>query len=133
MARKATSGSVELPLTHLTYHILLALADRDRHGYAIIGEIEARSGGTLRPTTGALYLALQRMEEEGLIRESPRRPEPGEDARRRYYRMTPEGRSLARAESERMAALVNVALEKRLVRESAGRTGGVGNRGGHGG
>jgi DNA-binding PadR family transcriptional regulator len=114
---KKTRAAVQLPLTHLTYHILLALADQDLHGYAIIQEIEAKSGGTLRPTTGALYLALQRMEEEGLVRESPRRPEPGEDARRRYYRMTREGRSVARAESERLAALLGVAFEQRLVGE----------------
>jgi DNA-binding PadR family transcriptional regulator len=130
MARK--TRAVELPLTHLTYHILLVLADGDLHGYAMIQEIEVKSGGTLRPTTGALYLALQRMEEEGLVRESPRQLEPGEDSRRRYYRMTREGRLLARAESERLAALVNVALEKRLVGESAAR-GGARTRGGHGG
>lgn len=133
MGKREKREVVQVPLTHLTYHILLALADGDLHGYAIIQEIEARSGGALRPTTGALYLALQRMEEEGLIRESPRRPRPDEDARRKYYRMTPEGRALARLESERLAALVGVALEKRLVRETAGRSAASGRRGGHGG
>jgi len=112
----AKKREVELPLTHLTYHILLALADADRHGWAIIREIEERSGGVVRPTTGALYLALQRMEEEGLIAESARRPvRADDDARRRYYRLTPRGRALARAESERLAALVEAAYAKRLV------------------
>jgi DNA-binding PadR family transcriptional regulator len=104
------------PLSHLSYHVLLALADADRHGYGIIKEVEERSGGAVRPSTGALYLALQRMEQEGLIEESPERPDPQEDdARRRYYRLTAFGRAQAEAESQRLAALVRVAEEKRLL------------------
>jgi DNA-binding PadR family transcriptional regulator len=104
------------PLTHLSYHILLALADEVRHGYGIIKEIEARTDGAMSPSTGAVYLALQRMEQEGLIVESDDRPEPGEDdERRRYYGMTRQGRTLAIAESNRLEGLVAVARQKRLL------------------
>jgi DNA-binding PadR family transcriptional regulator len=105
-----------MTMSSLSYHVLLALADADRHGYGILKEMELRSGGAMRPSTGALYLALQRMEEEGLIEESPERPDPSEDdARRRYYRLTSKGRREAAAESRRLAALVLVAHEKRLL------------------
>lgn len=107
-----------LPLTHLSYHVLLAIADRPRHGYGIIKAIEAETDGVVSPSTGALYLALQRMEEEGLLEASPERPADGEDdARRKYYRLTPTGRRVAAAESRRLAALVRVAASKRLVPE----------------
>lgn len=103
------------PLTHLSYHILLALADEERHGYAILKEIEERSGGGMSPSTGALYLALQRMEEEGAIELSTARPRKGEDGRRKYYRLTEQGRVLARAESARLADLVETARSKALL------------------
>ncbi len=103
-------------ITPLTFHILLALADAERHGYGIIKEIEANAGESSAPSTGALYLALQRMEQEAWIEESPDRPDPAhDDARRRYYRLTPAGRRVAEAEAGRLAAVVGVALEKRLV------------------
>ena len=92
-------------LTRLTYEILLALADRDRHGYGIIKEIEDRSGVAGVPSTGAMYLALQRMEADGLIAEAPEKP-AGADGRRRYYRITPKGRQVAEAESRQLAELV---------------------------
>ena len=78
-------------MTPLTYEIVLALADADRHGYGIIKEIEARSGPDAAPSTGALYLALQRMRGDGLI-EQVEAGEVGGDARRRYYRLTVKGR-----------------------------------------
>jgi DNA-binding PadR family transcriptional regulator len=107
-----------LPLTHLSYHVLLALADRPRHGYGIIKEIEAETGGAMSPSTGALYLALQRMEEEGLLEAATERPaEDEDDARRKYYRLTALGRRVATAESVRLAALVRVAASKHLVPE----------------
>src|SRR5688500_6814326 len=82
-----------LPLTPLSYHILLAVADQPRHGYGIIKEIEAGTGGATSPSTGALYLALQRMEGEGLVAEAPApRDEPDDDPRRKYYRLTALGR-----------------------------------------
>src|SRR5687767_14775277 len=105
-----------LPLTPLSYHVLLALADQARHGYGIIKEIEAGTGGATSPSTGALYLALQRMVTEGLVAEAPPpRSEAGDDARRKYYRLTPLGRRVAVAESRRLAALVALAAEKRLM------------------
>ena len=108
-----------LPLTHLSYQILVALADRDRHGYGIIKEIEATSGAG--PSTGALYLALQRMQAEGLVAETAVRPEgPDDDPRRKYYRLTPLGRSVGAAESGRLATLLGVATSKRLVTEKGG-------------
>lgn len=107
-----------LPLTHLTYHILVALADAPRHGYGIIKEVERGSGGAMSPSTGALYLALQRMQEEGLLEEAAERPpEQEDDARRKYYRLTGLGRRVASAESERLAAILGVAAAKRLVAE----------------
>lgn len=102
-------------LTPLTYHILLALADEDRHGYGIIKEIEERLGEGSAPSTGALYLALQRMESEGLIGEASGRPRRGDDARRRYYRITTAGRVSAEEESVRLAALVRLAKRKKFL------------------
>lgn len=102
-------------MTPLTYRILLALADGDRHGYGIIKEIEEREGRGAAPSTGALYLALQRMEVQGLICESPRRPSEADDARRRYYRLTEGGRVAAEEESVRLASLVSAARAKNLL------------------
>jgi len=101
-------------VTDLTYQILVALADRDRHGYGIIKEIEERAGKASTPTTGALYLALQRMESDGLVAPAAKRP-AGEDRRRRYYMLTPKGRRLAEAESHRLDALVAQARSKSLL------------------
>ncbi|HLB37307.1 MAG TPA: PadR family transcriptional regulator [Gemmatimonadales bacterium] len=106
-------------ITPLTYEILLALASQDCHGYGIIKEIEERAGEASAPSTGALYLALQRMESDGLIEEAPGRPTSGDDARRRYYRLTRRGREAAKAESARLAALVAAARRKRLLPASA--------------
>lgn len=100
--------------TPLTYDILLALADAVRHGYGIIKEIEGRAGEGSAPSTGALYLALQRMEGEGLIREAES-PDDPVDGRRRYYEITPRGREVAEAESARLAALVAAARDKDLL------------------
>src|SRR6185503_11588693 len=106
-----------LPLTPLSYHILLAVADQARHGYGIIKEIEAGTGGATSPSTGALYLALQRMEGEGLVAEAAApRAEAAEDPRRKYYRLTPLGRRVAVAESRRLEDLVALAAEKLLRR-----------------
>ncbi|HSM60372.1 MAG TPA: PadR family transcriptional regulator, partial [Longimicrobiales bacterium] len=114
---RAARGTEEpmADMTPLTYRILLALADADRHGYGIIKDLEERDGEGSAPSTGALYLALQRMESEGLIREAPR--PRGDDARRRYYRLSREGRAAAERESARLAALVAAAKAKRLLVE----------------
>lgn len=93
-----------------TFHILLALADEDRHGYAIIQEVALRTGGELRLSAGTLYRSIQRMLEQGLIVETRDRPAPDEDdERRRYYRMTPAGAAAARDEARRLAQMVRMA------------------------
>jgi DNA-binding PadR family transcriptional regulator len=99
-----------LPLPPATFHILLALADADRHGYAIIQDVEARTGGELRLSAGTLYRSIQRMLEQGLIVETRERPAPEEDdERRRYYRITTLGTSVAKAEARRLTQLVRMA------------------------
>src|SRR5882757_9571675 len=88
-----------LPLPPATFHILMAVADGDRHGYAIIQDIAARTGGELQMSAGTLYRSIQRMQEQGLIVESSKRPDPSEDdERRRYYQITAFGIAVARAE-----------------------------------
>jgi DNA-binding PadR family transcriptional regulator len=99
-----------LPLPAATFHILLALADQDRHGYAIIQEVEARTGGKLRLSAGTLYRSVHRMLEQGLVVETGDRPAPDEDdERRRYYRITPYGTAVAKAEARRLAQLIRLA------------------------
>ncbi len=104
-------------LNHSEFHILLALADGDRHGYGIMQEVEQRSGGSVRLGPGTLYGAIKRMLADGLIEESADRPSLEEDDQRRrcYYRLTKHGRATATAEAQRLANLVRVAQEKRLV------------------
>jgi len=99
-----------LPLPPATLHILMALADEDRHGYAIIQDVEARTDGELKLSAGTLYRSIQRMLEQGLILETRERPAPEEDdERRRYYRITPLGEAVARAETRRLTQLVKLA------------------------
>ena len=106
------AGEVDalLPLPAATFHILLALGERDLHGYAIMQDVAARTGGALKLSAGTLYRSIQRMQEQGLIVESRSRPHPDEDdERRRYYRLTPLGAAVARAEAGRLADLVRMA------------------------
>ena len=99
-----------LPLPLATFHILLALSDEDRHGYAIILDVAERTGGQLRLSAGTLYRSIQRMLEDGLIVEVCERPAPElDDERRRYYRLTPFGRAVARAEAQRLSDLLKLA------------------------
>src|SRR2546422_10074480 len=99
-----------LPLPPVTFHILLALADQDRHGYAIIQDVALPTGGELKLSAGTLYRSIQRMLEHGLIVETRERPAPEEDdARRGYYRMTPAGTVAAKDEARRLAQLVRMA------------------------
>src|SRR5215211_1038511 len=109
-----------LPLPPATFHILVALAREDRHGYAIIQDVEQRTGGELRLSAGTLYRSIQRMLEQGLLVESTRRPAPAEDdERRRYYRLTPFGTAVARAEARRLSELVRMARARGLTPETA--------------
>lgn len=99
-----------LPLPPATFHILLALAGDERHGYAIIQDVASRTGGEVRLSAGTLYRSIQRMLEQGLIEESRRRPAPDEDdERRRYYLLTAFGGAVARAEARRLTQLVKLA------------------------
>ena len=99
-----------LPLPSATFHILMALADDDRHGYAIIQDVAARTGGVVTLSAGTLYRSVQRMLEQGLIEELNERPAPElDDERRRYYRITAFGRAVARAETARLASLLRLA------------------------
>ena len=105
-----------LPLQPATFHILVALADDDRHGYAIMQEVAARAGGTLKLGAGTLYRSIQRMLEQGLIEELRERPAPElDDERRRYYRLTPFGRAVAKAEARRLAQMVKLARANGLA------------------
>jgi DNA-binding PadR family transcriptional regulator len=105
-----------LPLQPAVFHILMALAEDDRHGYAIIQNVADRTGGTVRLSAGTLYRSIQRMLDEGLIVEIDDRPDPEEDdERRRYYRITPLGRKMARAEAQRLIDLVKMARASGFV------------------
>ena len=109
---RTPSPESELPLAAAAFHILMALADEDRHGYAIIQEVAARTKGDVRLGAGTLYRSLQRMVEQGYVAELTMRERPAadeDDARRRYYRLTPFGRSVAEAETRRLGELVRLA------------------------
>src|SRR6059036_1816799 len=102
-----------LPLPPATFHILLAVAAEDRHGYAIIQDVAMHTDGELRLSAGTLYRSIQRMLEQGLIVETRERPAPEEDdERRRYYRITALGATVAKAEARRMTQLVRMARAK---------------------
>lgn len=105
--------SRHLPLTHVVYHILLSLSGGARHGYGIIKDVGARTGGRLELEAGTLYAAIRRLRAEGLLEETaaPR----DADARRRYYELTALGRDVLRAESERLAELVALAREAHVL------------------
>ena len=107
-----------LPLPPTTFHILLALFEEERHGYAIIQDVEARTEGELRLSAGTLYRSIARLVEQGLISEVKRRA-AGDDPRRRYYRLTPFGVAVARAETRRLSQLVRMARAIGLKPETA--------------
>ncbi|HET6900075.1 MAG TPA: PadR family transcriptional regulator [Vicinamibacteria bacterium] len=105
-----------LPLPTAVFHILIALADRDRHGYSILQDAAARTNGKVQLSAGTLYSSIRRMLEQGLIEELAQSPEPSNtDERRRYYRLTRFGRRVAAAEVGRLRALVQQARETGLV------------------
>jgi DNA-binding PadR family transcriptional regulator len=108
-----------LPLTQPVFHILLALADEERHGYGIMQDVAQQTDGALQLGPGTLYGCLKRMLASGLVEESGERPDPAlDDERRRYYRMTPLGKRVVRAEAQRLAGAVTVAMA-RLAGEQA--------------
>jgi DNA-binding MarR family transcriptional regulator len=102
-----------LPLTPPVFHILLALAEEERHGYGIMQDVAQQTGGTLQIGPGTLYGCLKRMLAAGLVEECDERPDPAlDDERRRYYKMTPFGRRAVRAEAQRLAGAVTVAMSR---------------------
>lgn len=120
-----------LPLTPFAFQVLLALADGERHGYAIIKEVEERSGGTVRLRTGTLYTLLQRLLEQEMIGEpeantaigpavTPGGPAARADSRRRYYQLTALGDAVLRAEAQRLEGLIGDARRKHVLSDAAG-------------
>ena len=116
MADSGAEADALLPLPPATFHILLAVAGDDRHGYGIIQDVAARTGGDLKLSAGTLYRSIQRMLEQGLIVEVRERPAPElDDERRRYYRITAFGTAVARAETRRLTQLVKLARASGLA------------------
>jgi len=109
MAERDPASS--LPLTPALFHVLLSLADGEKHGYAILKEVEQRTDGAVRLSTGTLYGIVKRLLADGMIRESA----AGSDERRTAYRLTAFGRKVALAEAERLRSLVMAAQEKKLI------------------
>jgi DNA-binding PadR family transcriptional regulator len=119
MSKKRDPQSL-LPLTPAMLHVLLALADGEKHGYAILKEVSRRTEGSVRLGAGTLYALVKRLLAEGLVIESDERPDPAlDDERRRYYRLTPFGREVAIAEVQRHEQIVAQARVKRLVTRPA--------------
>jgi DNA-binding PadR family transcriptional regulator len=111
-----------LPLTPAVFHILLALADKERHGYGIILEVRQNTQGKMQMGPGTLYGTIKRMLAARLIEESDERPDPElDDERRRYYRLTEHGRRTLAAEVARLSNLLDVAREKRLIKDPSAR------------
>jgi DNA-binding PadR family transcriptional regulator len=105
-----------LPLSAAVFQILIALADRDRHGYSIMQDVSARTGGKVQLSAGTLYSSIRRMLEQGLIEELTKSPDPSStDERRRYYRLTRFGKRTAAAEVDRLKTLVQQARATGLV------------------
>lgn len=106
-----------LPLTPAVFHVLLALADGERHGYAIMREVTETTGGRIKMGPGTLYGTIKRLLDAGIIEESDDRPDPRlDDERRRYYRLTGLGKCVAGAEARRLHGLLRAARAKGLVR-----------------
>jgi DNA-binding PadR family transcriptional regulator len=105
-----------LPLTSGMFQVLIALADGEKHGYAIIKEVARRTDGEVALGAGTLYTIVRRFVQEGVIAESDARPDPAlDDERRRYYRLTEFGRSVALAEARRMETALGMARSKNLI------------------
>ena len=114
--RRDRSPAEFLPLSTADFHIMLAIADGERHGYVIMQDVRQTTGGTIRLGPGTLYRCIQALLSENLIEESPRRPADDEDQRRRYYRLSSLGRRVIGAEARRLAEAVDLAKVKRVLR-----------------
>lgn len=117
MGDRSEAADIDAPaLTPAAFHILLALADEERHGYGIMLEVAQRTQGATRLNSGTLYRSIKQLLAAGLIAESEERPDPDlDDERRRYYRLTAPGRAAAEAEAARLEQLVGLARAKRLL------------------
>ena len=116
MSSTPEGAATGAPLRPVEFEILLALAQGERHGYAIIREVEERSEGAIRLETGTLYRALHRLVQGGIVTPIERRAtDESDDERRRYYALTPQGRRVAAAEAARMARLVAAAQAAQLI------------------
>ena len=116
MGRKSRNPDDLLPLTPGMFHVLIALADGEKHGYAIIKEVARRTDGAIRVSAGTLYTLIRRFVQDGVIAESDHRPEAAlDDERRRYYRITDFGRDVAKAEAARMESTLSMARAKHLI------------------
>jgi DNA-binding PadR family transcriptional regulator len=116
MPKDQTGPASFLPLPAAVFHILVALADRDRHGYSIMQDVAARTGGKVRLSAGTLYSSIHRMLEQGLLEELRESPDPASgDERRRYYRLTRLGRQAAVADARRLNELLNQARATGLI------------------
>jgi DNA-binding PadR family transcriptional regulator len=107
-----------LPLTPAMFHVLVALADEELHGYAVIKAVSAHTAGRVEMGTGTLYGIVKRLLAEGLVIESKRRPAAADDdERRRYYRLTPFGKLVVHAETTRLEAMVGAARATAMLRK----------------
>jgi DNA-binding PadR family transcriptional regulator len=116
MADKRRDTAPHLPLTPAEFHLLLALADGDKHGYAVMKEVSRRTDDKVRLSAGTLYGLIRRLVSEGMIVETEERPVAAlDDERRRYYRLTHFGRQVAIAEAQRLEGVLELARAKKLV------------------
>jgi DNA-binding PadR family transcriptional regulator len=121
VGQRSPGSRTARPLTPAMFHILLALAGGEQHGYAIMREVDVLTGGARRLGPGSLYGSIKRMLAEGLIEECGQRPDPAaDDERRRYYRLTDLGRRAAGAEARRLEVLVVAARGRRLLARPGG-------------
>ena len=118
MANPKTDPESLLPLTPAVFHVLLALAGGELHGYAIMQEVANHTDGQIKMGPGTLYGTVKRLLEAQLIEESDKRPDPHlDDERRRYYRLTGVGEQVVKAEAQRYAEIVAIARGKKLIRK----------------
>jgi DNA-binding PadR family transcriptional regulator len=116
MSRDLADTDSFLPLPTAVFHILVALADRDSHGYSIMQDVSSRTDGRVRLSPGTLYTSIRRMLEAGFVEELRESPDPeSRDERRRYYRLTPFGRRVAMAEARRLTEMLSQARETGLI------------------
>jgi DNA-binding PadR family transcriptional regulator len=117
MSQREQRAEPPLPLTPAMFHVLVALSDGEKHGYAILKEVAEQTRGEVRLSAGTLYGIIKRLLAEGMIVECDERPAPElDDSRRRYYRLTHWGRQVAGAEAERLEKLISMARVKRLLK-----------------